>query len=175
MREDLARRARRDVIRAAHEGVDWLTMTELVGAAIRRAVPFGFHCWGPIDPATLLLTGAVARDATAEMDVTEGLELLPRRIAVIIEPAHPNEAAPLIVAAYGLSDRERAVTQLVLQGAATGEIAQRLHISPLTVQDHLKQIFDKTGVRSRRHLVTKVFYDHYWPAVQRPPGGPAAG
>jgi hypothetical protein len=78
MREDLARRARRDVIRAAHEGVDWLTMTELVGAAIRRAVPFGFHCWGPIDPATLLLTGAVARDATAEMDVTEGLELLPR-------------------------------------------------------------------------------------------------
>jgi hypothetical protein len=78
MREDLARRARRDVIRAAHEGVDWLTMTDLVGAAIRRAVPFGFHCWGPIDPATLLLTGAVARDATAEMNVTEGLGLLPR-------------------------------------------------------------------------------------------------
>jgi DNA-binding NarL/FixJ family response regulator len=69
------------------------------------------------------------------------------RIAVIIEPADPREAAPLIVAAYGLSDRERAVTQLVLQGAATGEIAQRLHISPLTVQDHLKQIFDKTGVQ----------------------------
>jgi hypothetical protein len=42
------------------------------------------------------------------------------------------------------------------------------------VQDHLKQIFDKTGVRSRRNLVTKVFYDHYWPAIQRSPGGPAA-
>jgi DNA-binding CsgD family transcriptional regulator len=97
------------------------------------------------------------------------------RIAVIIEPADPREAAPLIVAAYGLSDRERAVTQQVLQGAATGEIAQRLHISPLTVQDHLKQVFDKTGVRSRRQLVTKIFYDHYWPAVRRPPGGPAAG
>jgi DNA-binding CsgD family transcriptional regulator len=59
---------------------------------------------------------------------------------VIIEPAHPQEAAPLIIAAYGLSDRERAVTQLVLQGDATAEIARRLHISPLTVQDHLKQI-----------------------------------
>ena len=64
MREDLARRARRDVLRAAHEGVDWVTMVDLLAAAIGKAVPFGFHCWGPIDPATLIFTGATAREAT---------------------------------------------------------------------------------------------------------------
>ena len=77
----------------------------------------------------------------------------------------PAAMAPLIAAAYGLSDRERTVTQLVAQGYATAAIAGRLHVSPWTVQDHLKAIFEKVGVHSRKELVGHVFFEHYLPAI----------
>jgi DNA-binding CsgD family transcriptional regulator len=86
-----------------------------------------------------------------------------RRVAIIVEPAHPARIYPLLMAAYGLTKRERDVTRLILQGSSTMTIAQDLVVSTHTVQQHLKSIFEKTGVRSRRDLVAKVFFGHYEP------------
>ena len=87
------------------------------------------------------------------------------RVSVIIEPPRPDELAPLLVAAYGLSDRKQAVAALVLQGRSTRQIARALSISPYTVQEHLTAIFDKVGVRSRGELVGQVFFRHCLPAI----------
>ena len=75
------------------------------------------------------------------------------RIAVVVEPAEPRAVTPVLLAAHGLTARESEVAVLVLRGTSTRAISDTLHISPHTVQDHLKSIFDKTGVRSRRDLV----------------------
>jgi DNA-binding CsgD family transcriptional regulator len=88
------------------------------------------------------------------------------RVAVIVQPAGPHDIAPLVAQAYGLSARERDVARLCFRGLTTKEIAAALHISPYTVQDHLKSIFDKTGTRSRAELVGQVFLEHYIPRLE---------
>lgn len=77
-------------------------------------------------------------------------------IAVIIEPAHPRDVAPLLLSSQGLTPRELEVAMLVLRGTSTRAIGSELHLSSYTVKDHLKSIFDKTGVRSRRDLVAHI-------------------
>ena len=89
-----------------------------------------------------------------------------RRVAVIVEPAHPARVTSLLMSAYELTGRVQDVTRLVLQGASTGDIATELFLSPHTVQQHLKSIFEKTSVRSRRDLVGKVFFNHYEPRLR---------
>ncbi|MDQ3648010.1 MAG: helix-turn-helix transcriptional regulator [Actinomycetota bacterium] len=89
-----------------------------------------------------------------------------RRVAVIVELANPARISPLLMAAYGLSEREQDVTRLVLRGDSTEQISETLCVSAHTVQQHLKSVFEKTGVRSRRELVGKVFLAHYEPRVR---------
>ena len=87
------------------------------------------------------------------------------RVAVILEPARAAELAPLIADAYGLTGRERRITELVTKGRSTREISTTLHLSEYTVQDHLKSIFEKTGTGSRGELVAHLFFEHYAPRL----------
>lgn len=94
------------------------------------------------------------------------------RTAVIIQPASPHEVAPLVAMAYGLSQRECQITRLCMTGQSTNQMAHSLGVSPYTVQDHLKSIFDKTGARSRGELVAQIFMEHYVPRWEDLTGAP---
>ena len=85
------------------------------------------------------------------------------RTAVIVQPAPAGEVAPLVALAYGLSPRECQIVRLCLEGRSTKQMAAALHVSAYTVQDHLKSIFEKTGVCTRNELVGQVFLEHYIP------------
>ncbi len=111
------------------------------------------------------------RPAVARVRTTGGAWLIVRGslmgqgpdapVTVILEPAKPAQLAPLIVRAYGLTDAERRVTELVARGLSTQLIAHRLNLSTYTVQDHLKSIFTKSDTGSRGDLVARLFVDHY--------------
>jgi DNA-binding CsgD family transcriptional regulator len=85
-------------------------------------------------------------------------------MVIVVEPAGPQELAWLHTAAYDLSPREREVVDLVVRGASTKQIASTLVITEYTVQDHLSHIFDKVGVRGRRALIKRLYFDSLFPA-----------
>lgn len=92
-----------------------------------------------------------------------------KRTAIILQPAAPAEIAPLLLEAYGMTKREAQVTQHVLRGSTTGEISAQLQITSLTVQQHMKAVFEKTGVGSRRELVARIFSQRSQSATKPPP------
>jgi DNA-binding CsgD family transcriptional regulator len=155
-----------------------LTLAAITGEAERSLADFADHsttsgrlpaaiysaaaCLQSIDRGTALPNAS----PTVRVRTTNGSWLLVHAthlhgsaddgIAVIIEPAHPSSNAPLVLSSLGLTRRESEVALLVLRGASTKAIGAELHLSAYTVKDHLKSIFDKTGVRSRRDLVAQV-------------------
>lgn len=167
-------------------GVDGEVVSASVGAAV-HLVDLGGGPPGeaPLPLALLTLVGVARQYAADGRPVVPKVRLRTRSgrwmvahasrlvsregttpdVVLTVEEARPPEIVPLVVAAFGLTAREQDVVQLVLQGVDTTAIARALHLSAYTVQDHLKAIFTKVGVRSRRELTAKVFYDQYAPRL----------
>jgi DNA-binding CsgD family transcriptional regulator len=87
----------------------------------------------------------------------------PPRTAVMLEPARRSDLAPLIVELHDLTEREREVTQMLLRGMPTDQIARALLISQHTMRDHTKAIFAKLGVSSRPELTAMLYHDRHAP------------
>ena len=85
------------------------------------------------------------------------------RVAIVVERAVSKQSTAVRLEADGVTPREREVATLLAQGRTNPEIAEALVLSLYTVQDHIKSLFEKTGVSSRQELVARIFVDDYMP------------
>ena len=132
-----------------------------VASATRTAIAAG--------PSGALPSSAVKTPAGTWLVLHGGLlgDARSGDVAVFVQRAHPTLVAPLLLKAYGLTPREQEVAQLTLRGATAAQTAQRLAISPHTVNDHMKAIFEKTGARTRGELSAKLFFGEHLPRIQQ--------
>jgi predicted ATPase/DNA-binding CsgD family transcriptional regulator len=70
------------------------------------------------------------------------------------EPVHP------------LTAREREVADLVAEGLTNGQVAERLFISPRTVETHVEHVKQKLGVRTRAEVVAWIVRESARPSNQ---------
>src|SRR5947209_13606535 len=75
------------------------------------------------------------------------------RTKPVIERASAARSATVRLEAFGATAREREVATLLARGLSRVEIAESLVLSPHTVEDHTKSLYDKVGVASRQELV----------------------
>jgi DNA-binding CsgD family transcriptional regulator len=113
--------------------------------------------------ATVARAGAGAERAHALLRGVDGhwvmIEAAPfegeqdGEIAVTLRAPTPVEILRLLGRIYALTAREVDLVRLLLAGLDSRAVGHRLHISVYTVQDHLKSVFEKTGIHSRRELL----------------------
>jgi DNA-binding CsgD family transcriptional regulator len=159
---------------ATREATAWLGELDLTQAAMSDfPLPFEAHAYASQVRASSAEDGGGSRAPRARLRTRTGVWLVMHGsmlqgtddVALVIEPAKANDVAPLIIEAYGLTQREVDVTRAISRGLGTAEIAAHLFLSQHTVRDHVKSVFEKVGVSSRGELVAKVFADHYSPVL----------
>ena len=112
------------------------------------------------------LSRALERARDGGWVVVEAARLSPEgkaRIAVTFRRAAPEETFDRLCLLYALTPRERTVVACLLGGADSASASADLAISPYTLQDHLKSVFAKIGIHSRRELFAH-FGQHESPA-----------
>lgn len=101
-------------------------------------------------------------DARARVHLAEGTWITVRaarmgsQIAVSLEASSPEERLEVFALAHGMSKREVELLGMLADGSDTKLIAERMFLSELTVQDHLKSIFAKSQTHNRRSLLAQI-------------------
>jgi DNA-binding CsgD family transcriptional regulator len=81
-------------------------------------------------------------------------------VAITIEQARPGDLVPILLEAYGLTGRETEVVMYLSRGLSAKEIAEEMLISPHTVRDHIKSVYEKAEVSGRGELLARLFSEH---------------
>ena len=77
-------------------------------------------------------------------------------IGVQIDRFLPPNSLTGAAARFHITPREVQVLALILDGNHLDRIAEQMHITSSTVQDHIKSMLDKTGSRNRSELIARV-------------------
>ncbi len=102
--------------------------------------------WG--EPAGWLREAAAFFAARGDDRVAAGCRGLLRRAgAAVPRPRPADTALPGSLRALGVTQREAEVLELAARGLGNREIAQRLFLSPRTVEKHVASLLAKTGLR----------------------------
>ena len=106
---------------------------------VRRALQHGFH-------------GAISKDIAVHRFQSAILSVLDGDVVVEVKPAPPrwgNGEAKAAPPPIPLTHREREVLALLVEGASSAEMAERLFLSPHTVRTHVQNLLTKLQVHSR--------------------------
>ncbi|HLG22960.1 MAG TPA: helix-turn-helix transcriptional regulator, partial [Candidatus Manganitrophaceae bacterium] len=77
-------------------------------------------------------------------------------ILILIEKVSQNVRVDQIAELTKLTQREKGVAQLLLEGKTNKEIAVSMQIGEYTVKDHMKRIMKKLKVSTRAAIVAKI-------------------
>lgn len=158
-----------DLLGLPREEIPWRTMDEFTPPSERKRLE---EQWG----AFLASGGAegwyqlyVPDRGSLHVEFSATANVLPaRHLSVFIPPDEssagqagstlPREAtwAPVATEQSGrlrLTEREREVMTLVASGLQSGDIAERLFLSPETVKSHVHNALGKLGAHTRAHAV----------------------
>jgi len=139
-------------------------MVRMVSGALRHALAPGSDKDHNLIPR-VRVRGRSGRWLALYGSLTEPSDDRPGETVIVIGPARPEEVAWLNVAAYGLSPREEEVVGLLVRGFTSRGVSRSLFISEHTVQRHLSNIFEKVGVRSRKTLLKRLFFENLLPEM----------
>ena len=128
------------------------------------------RCWSPRNIPILGADGSVRYIIHSVQDVTD---LLIERQATAAAQQADAEAArcegahtPLLAearAAAPLTARQRDIALMAAHGTASRDIAEELHLSVRTVENHLNSVYAKLGVSTRRELARALNVAHHQP------------
>ena len=146
---------RQDRIVAVREGEDNRLQLLISGAGRLRAGMVARH--GEATPLSVIVAGVEPADAA--LDTPDRVT----RIVLIADPERRSAvAAPILVALYGLTQREAMLTGVLLDGGKLSQAAVELGITTGTARNYLKQIFAKTETASQAELVSLVLRQAGW-------------
>ena len=157
-----------ELLELAHEEVPWRTMDDFTPPTEHQRLEEQWEAFLATGAAEGWYQLYVPERGPLPVEFSATANVLPaRHLSVFIPPDETSEQAkgllareatwrPVAAGASGrlqLTEREREIMTLVASGLQSGDMAERLFLSPETVKSHVQNAMGKLGAHTRAHAV----------------------